>query len=314
MVVPGSIPSMRCGLGKPKGLVTFTRLDAGNKYTFPNGLFIVKGILALCSLAYLAYMLSSFPFYNLPSIHWNRLGLLLMLAPINWILEILKWRSLSSASVRLPFLIWLKVFLAGMAAALFSPNRTGEWIGRILSLPPNFRWTLGSSALLGSLAQLCVTLVGGALAWEFWIPDAVFPPYLIPFRWAIRFVGLCLMLFFLFRLPFALRKMYRWAPLKLRSNLKKAGKGIRRHNWLSGLGWAFLRYLVFLLQWWIGLQALGVDLPFILVFPAVAFIFFGNALVPSFAFTELASRGSLSVLFLGKLGIAPGTALPVSLS
>jgi len=257
-------------------------------------------------------MFYTFPYTNWPQIHWSWLGFLLILAPLNWTLEILKWRSLSPPNVRLPCVVWVQVFLAGMSAALFSPNRTGEWIGRILSLPSQLRWPLGTAAMLGSLAQLCATLVGGALAWEYSVPDVVFPSYLLAFRWAIRWIGLSLMLFFLFRLPFALRKTYRWAPQKLKHQMKQAGRGIRGKNWLTGLTWAFARYLVFLIQWWIGLQALGIDLPINLVVPAVAFIFFGNALVPSFAFTELASRGSLSVLFLGNLGIAPGLALLVS--
>ena len=312
MVVPGSIPSMRWGLGKPKGLVTFTRLNAHYKYTVPNGLFIVKAFLALCSFGYLMFMLSSFPHTIWPQIHWNWFCLLLILAPLNWTLEIYKWRSLSPPLLDIPFFTWFRVFLAGMAAALFSPNRTGEWIGRILSLPQKLRWTLGTSAMVGSLAQLCATLVGGALAWEYWVPDSVFPSYLLPFRWAIRLIGLSLLVFFLLKLPLAIRKTYRWAPNRFKNQLKKAGRGIRPNNWLSGLRWAFLRYLVFLMQWYIGLQALGINLPLYLVFPAVAFIFFGNALLPSFAFTELASRGSLSVLFLGKIGIAPAHALLVS--
>jgi hypothetical protein len=288
------------------------RLNASHKYTAPNGLFLLKGILALGSLGYLAFMITTFPYSNWPKVQWSYMALLLLLAPANWSLEILKWRSLSPASIPLPFQVWVKVFLAGMAAALFSPNRTGESIGRILSLPPQLRWPLGTSALLGSLAQLCVTLIGGVLAWEYWVPNSVFPAYLMPFRWAMRLIGLCLLLFFLFRIPMALRRFYRYAPKALKSQLKHASKGIRQKNWLQGLGWAFARYLVFLLQWWIGLQALGIGLPFTVVLPAVAFIFFGNALLPSFAFTELASRGSLSILFLGNLGIAPGLALLVS--
>lgn len=219
---------------------------------------------------------------------------------------------MSPTRIRLKFHVWVKVFLAGMAAALFSPNRTGEWIGRILSLPSQLRWPLGTSALLSSLAQLCITLLGGLLAWEFWVPDSVFPIYLTPFRWPIRLLGLGLFLFFLFRLPVALKQFHRWAPKSLKPKMKLAGHDIALKNWGIGLGWALARYLVFLLQWWIGLQVLGVDFPFLTVVPAVAFIFFGNALLPSFAFTELASRGSLSVLFLGKLGIAPGLALLVA--
>lgn len=293
-------------------MVTFGRLKAESKYTLPHGLFLLKGFLAVLSFGYLLYMLNRFPWERWPEMEWGWFIALLILAPLNWNLEVLKWRSLSTDSIQIKYSIWFKVFLAGMATALFSPNRTGEAFGRILSLPYGLRWALGTSAVLGNLAQLCITLLIGVIAWEYWLPIEFFPEEIISFRWGFRFLFGGLLLFFMVRIPFVLRHLHRWAPKRWKGQLKKSSRGIQQKKWVKGLAWAFARYCIFLIQWWIGLQALGVDFSLFQVVPSVALVFFGNALLPTFAFSELASRGSLSVLFLGGLGVEPPTALMAS--
>jgi|694.fasta_scaffold68781_2 hypothetical protein len=306
------MPSMRCVGVTKKVLVTFSRLKAVGKYTLPHGLFLLKGILALLSFGYLLHMLEGFPWNRWPEIEWGWFIGLLILAPLNWSLEVLKWRSLSTDSIKIKYSEWFKVFLAGMATSLFSPNRTGEAIGRILSLPHGLRWALGTSAILGNLAQLCITILIGAIAWEYWLPFDFFPEEITEFRWGFRFLFGGLLLFFIIRIPFVLLRMHRWAPKRWRAHLKKSSRGIHPQKWVKGLCWALARYCIFLVQWWIGLNALGANFSLFHVVPSVALVFFGNALIPSFALSELTSRGSLSILFLGGIGVDPPTAFMVS--
>jgi hypothetical protein len=59
-----------------------------------------------------------------------------MLGLANWALETIKWKYLiSSVLPNIKFSESLKSVLAGVTLGVFSPNRTGEVLGRVFSLP-----------------------------------------------------------------------------------------------------------------------------------------------------------------------------------
>ena len=65
------------------------------------------------------------------------------------------------------------------------------------------------------------------------------------------------------------------------------------------LGLSFLRYLVFLLQYFFLFQFFGVELGISLSFLLVAFLFLALALIPGVALAELGVRGQLSLWIVG---------------
>ncbi len=65
------------------------------------------------------------------------------------------------------------------------------------------------------------------------------------------------------------------------------------------LGLSFLRYLVFLLQYYFLFQFFGVELGLSHSFFTVAFLFLALALIPGVALAELGVRGQLSIWIVG---------------
>src|SRR5690606_10186722 len=61
------------------------------------------------------------------------------LMPFNWLTETLKWTTLLKP-VTLPWRRALAGILSGVTLSLFTPNRIGEYGGRILYVPPADRW------------------------------------------------------------------------------------------------------------------------------------------------------------------------------
>src|ERR1041384_5710121 len=59
-------------------------------------------------------------------------GVLLML--FNWLFEAIKWRLLINAQEHISIKKALKAILAGISISIFTPNRIGEFAGRIYYL------------------------------------------------------------------------------------------------------------------------------------------------------------------------------------
>ena len=114
---------------------------------------------------------------------------------MNWGMEAMKWRELLAPVFKLSFHRAFKATLAGVAFAINTPNRVGEYGGRVLYLPEGKRIQAVSLTLIGSYSQLLVTLVMGTVGlWIFYfgLPDINFEVKLASYSLWIRL--LCLVL------------------------------------------------------------------------------------------------------------------------
>src|SRR5690606_16834411 len=80
-------------------------------------------------------------------------GGMLALAVLNWGMEAVKWRWLVAHLGSMSLLRAFAATLAGTTIGTITPNRTGEFMGRVLFLAPGHRWQGGFATLLGSIAQ-----------------------------------------------------------------------------------------------------------------------------------------------------------------
>ena len=60
----------------------------------------------------------------------------ILMMPLCWLVESVKWRVLMRPALLLSIPQALKAVLGGVAISLFTPNRIGEYGGRILFVPP----------------------------------------------------------------------------------------------------------------------------------------------------------------------------------
>ncbi|HHH50470.1 MAG TPA: hypothetical protein ENK52_05790 [Saprospiraceae bacterium] len=74
-----------------------------------------------------ATFLQHFNYENLPYLVFT-----ILLMPVNWIFETLKWQMLIQKFEQLSFFKTFKAILAGVTFAIFTPNRVGEYGGRVL--------------------------------------------------------------------------------------------------------------------------------------------------------------------------------------
>nr|WP_284040519.1 lysylphosphatidylglycerol synthase domain-containing protein [Sphingobacterium sp. lm-10] len=109
---------------------------------------------------------------------WLVLGLVVIMMFANWFLEVVKWRYLSQKIEQLSWWTAIRSVFCGLTWAIFTPNRIGEYGGRVLLLKPENRASGAVAMGVGLFAQLVLTSVFGALsiAWfvQTFLPTPVF--------------------------------------------------------------------------------------------------------------------------------------------
>jgi hypothetical protein len=97
------------------------------------------------------------------------MGIVVFLMFVNWGLEALKWRKLISSVERISIWRAIESVFCGLTWAVFTPNRLGEYGGRVFFLSPKRR-VIGVVAMaVGNIGQMVLTNVFGAIALCFFI-------------------------------------------------------------------------------------------------------------------------------------------------
>ena len=102
------------------------------------------------------------------ALYWFVIAIALM--PVNWLLEAQKWQQLMlGMGISLQGLPLFKSLMAGISFSVVTPNRMGEYVGRVWVLPAGQRWSAGLSTFMGSIcAWLAFIVVGWPAVW-LWI-------------------------------------------------------------------------------------------------------------------------------------------------
>jgi hypothetical protein len=249
---------------------------------------------------------------------WILMGLLGAGMVLNWGLESIKWRVLMRPVERIGPWLAFKATIAGTSVALVTPNRTGEFLGRVLFLRPEARVAGAFATALGSMSQFAITLVMGGSGLLVLLVAQVVLPWSSPWITGVLatltvlvVVGTLVVYFhpqlvsqLLLLIPL-LRRLHR--PSLVLSQVP--GSSLR-----TVLGLSALRYVVFAgqfigLLWW-----LRTDVQLLEMIAAVSVIYLVSTLIPTMLLTELGVRGSVAVGILGPLGGDPAVILLATFS
>lgn len=87
----------------------------------------------------------------------------IVLMPLNWVLESVKWRLLVNKFHKISISQSVKGILMGLSTGIASPNRIGEFAGRILVVPTEKNMLSIKSNMYNSIAQSIATYSMGVL-------------------------------------------------------------------------------------------------------------------------------------------------------
>ena len=108
---------------------------------------------------------------------------------VNWFLEVIKWRFLSRRIEKLSIWKATKSVFCGLTWAIFTPNRIGEYGGRVMLLKPENRATGAVAMGVGLFAQLVLTSVFGALSIAWFVTTFIDTPSSVDFGiWIIAVI------------------------------------------------------------------------------------------------------------------------------
>ncbi|RNI27435.1 UPF0104 family protein [Rufibacter immobilis] len=252
---------------------------------------------------------------------WADRGVALCLAafllPVNWGVEALKWQYLSRKIEHITFLEAYRAVLVGLTLGFVTPNRVGDYAGRVLTLHQKDRADAIGAILLGRLCQLYATVLIGSAAVAYFIYR-----YYVPLASPVGVsIGGALLLVNVWAL--ALLFSFKWAVVLLErvKYFRKwghyvsvigsySGKELREVLLISGL-----RYMVFAAQFILLLWAFGVELTLPEYIWGVAGTFLIKSAVPSInALADIGMRELSAMHFFGLMGQDPLLVLGASLT
>lgn len=272
---------------------------------------ILKMAFALVAFGYIVYAICG-QIYKGASLNLDHFLLLplavaVLLVPVNWAVEAAKWHCLIVNLQKLSLLQSFRSVLTGLAYSMLTPNRIGDFAGRIMTLDSANRTKGAMSSFMGGFAQVLAIATFGVVAFGFnpELPDA--------FQWlgihyAFSLVVLVTMLAVLFCVYLFVGDVASRFKFEAWPWLERFVTSASLHD-KSQLAAAFLlscvRYAVFSCQFFLVLRSVGVESSAIDMFSAISFTYCIVTLIPTFALFEWGVRGSVAMVFFVPIGGQP---------
>lgn len=213
----------------------------------------------------------------------------------NWGAELQKWRFLTKRIEKVSIYASITAIFSGITISSVTPNRVGEYGGRVFVLKPENRWQGVVLTIVGSISQLMTTLCIGIISL------LLFYPYfnLTDAMELVLVFGLVLSFFILLTFYFnvsillSIIKKIKWLqPVeKYVSVLNK----VHTSDLVIVLIYSILRHLIFSFQFYLLFRFAGLDMEIYHSFVVTSVIFLVLAAIPTIALSEFGIRGSVTI-------------------
>ena len=211
--------------------------------------------------------------------------LALLLMPVNWGLETLKWKMLLKTQV--PFIRLLQSVIAGITVGFVTPGRTGEFIGRVMFLNDDNKSRIFYLSSIGGLAQTAASLIIGVPFVFIWRND--------PFITEIVIGSAAVYLFAFFRFDLLNKFISSWPFLQRYGLIIEQGDlpQIKTQLWVLLL--SFLRFGVYTIQYVLLLVFFGVGTNSIALFTHSIVYLLAQTFSPLMPLLDFSYRGATAL-------------------
>ena len=271
---------------------------------------LFKTIILLLSLIYIYYKI----FYNqdinkisfsvfLASKNDSFVGyllLVLLLMPLNWGIEVIKWRYLILKIERLSFYDSLKAVLVGITFSSFTPNRIGDYFGRAFMLNNSKKSEGVLITIIGSIAQSIVTIVAGTIG-LIWLENILltniffFNKHNLIISLSVMFFINTLILLLYFKLSFLNKLFLNFRFLKKLSPYTQIFARYSFYELLTVLFLSLLRYFVFIFQFYLLLLIFNIEISLFDGLAIIAIIYLVTTIIPTIALSELGIKSAAAI-------------------
>jgi len=219
--------------------------------------------------------------------------LTIFLTFLNWGLESKKWQLLITSVEKITFPTALKSVLAGLTTGLLTPNRLGNFIGRLAFVKKTNHNQAIVNTLIGNLAQFVSTLVVGLIG----LLTLLYLEFDILNSGLISILSIILILIGLllyFKPSIINRKPFNWLfSCKTVASIQQIDKTESALK-MNILALSFVRYFVFCIQYYLLFLVFKPASP-ILFLSLIATTFLITTLIPSLFFGKLFVRESVAI-------------------
>lgn len=290
--------------------------DNSKKY-----IILLFKLIVVIGLGFVVYMqvskvdnwqqLSTLFFEQCNTTKWPYIAFAILLMPLNWLVESIKWKKLILPFEDIKLSIAIKAILLGIVMALITPARIGEYAGR-LSIIREKSKSLGAT-LLGSIAQNLITLIIGLIAIILSFDHFFEIDEKTSFIYYLLTICVIIGLSWLyFHMDIVLSYMKRWSffnkwtsyfpDLKIYSNTL-LGKV---------LALSLLRYIIYSTQYLMLLIFFGIEADISILLAGIAILFLIQSGIPLPPVLSIFARGEIAILIWSSVSDNTVGALAVS--
>ncbi len=231
------------------------------------------------------------------------LGIAIALMPINWAFETMKFRTLIDRFEKQGFWRSYQAIMAGVTFSILTPNRIGEYGGRVLLVKPENNWKAVIATLVGSFSQLLVLLTMGLISLIFFaniyldmeplmLTGFLFLGSLVIFAMLFVFFNISVLVPIAKKIPFynRFKKVFKNLKLLNKYNPKELS---------TTLFYALCRYGIYTLQYFFMLKFFGIEISFAAAIIGIGTIFLLQTSIPLPPVMGLPMRGKVALFVWG---------------
>lgn len=223
-----------------------------------------------------------------------------LLMILNWFIEALKWKFLVQRIENISIWKAVESVFCGLTWAVFTPNRIGEYGGRVFFLSPRKR-IMGAIAMgVGAIGQMVITNVLGSMALLWFAGEFLNLNYLL--YYLLVFLGFFFCGFFLlfyFNIRWVEGLLMRIRFLKpFHKFFSILGRYKKQELWQVFL-FCIWRFAVFTTQYCLIIHLLVPDIPLFEMVMMIFILFFVQSALPSLDLLDIGVRSMTATYFFG---------------
>jgi len=215
--------------------------------------------------------------------------IILMLA--NWVLEALKWRYLTRILARMTVWQAIESVFCGLTWAIFTPNRFGEYGGRVMYLPVRKRIHGIFAMAVGGFGQNAVTNVLGSMAIIWFVFSFLHvPAWFMAGSVLVNLGVVALMLIFYFNIKWLVKLLNKIRFLKKFHRFFDIMGKYDFAELLTIMWFCLARFFVFTFQYYLIIHLLIPEMPVWQLVLMMFVFFFVQSAVPSMDIVDVGVR------------------------
>lgn len=220
-----------------------------------------------------------------------------LLMPLNWFLESIKWGKLLDNIQKLSLSEKFKSVFFGQAFGFVTPNRLGDYGGRLMYILKENRIKALQSTFVASLYQTTITFCIGIPAFIFWLSkNAFFYHKIDELIWMPTLILFVVLLLFTFQLKRVVKFILRFKFFHPYANeinwFLLLPKSLLTKTFLLSL----LRYIVFLIQYILVVYSFDPIFSWMDIISIIASIYLLTTIIPTGFISDLIVRGASGIL------------------